>query len=277
MRTALSYLQEEKMANYAIGDLQGHLTPLKRLLDKIKYEPTQDTLWFVGDLVNRGPESLETLRFIKSLPSTTKVVLGNHDLYLLQVLYSKTPKRYQDTLDEILNAPDKDELSHWLRRLPFCHYDEKINVFMAHAGLAPIWTIQKALQLGQELEQICRTDAFFEWMNLYFNPHPHQWSDGLHGLPRWQIIGDYFTRMRFTLKDGSLDWRSHDRVSHAPEGCYPWYACPARQNWDATIVFGHWASLLGKTGFTHFQAVDTGCHWGGHLIALNLETLQRTF
>lgn len=263
------------MANYAIGDLQGHLDPLKRLLDKIQYEPTQDVLWFTGDLINRGPDSLETLRFIKNLPSNTKVVLGNHDLYLLQILYSKHPKRYDDTLDEIIYASDCYELGEWLRHLPFCHFDESLDVFMAHAGIAPMWSIAKALELSNELEQVCRSEQFIEWMTLYFKPHPNRWDEALTNLPRWQMIGDYFTRMRFTLKDGSLDWRSHDRVSHAPQDCYPWYACPSKQPWPSTIVFGHWASLLGKTGFKHFQAIDTGCHWGGNLIALNLETLKR--
>lgn len=263
------------MANYAIGDLQGHLEPLKRLLDKIQYNPEKDHLWFTGDLINRGPESLQTLRFIKSLPKQTKIVLGNHDLYLLQIMYARHPKRDRDTLDDILNAPDRKELGEWLRHLPFCHYDRQLNIFMAHAGLAPMWSIEKALELNQELQDVCRSDLFYEWMSAYYQPHPPIWEDALTGLPRWQMIGDYFTRMRFTLKDGRLDWRSHDRVSHAPQGCYPWYACPTRQHWPSTIVFGHWASLLGKTGFKQVQAIDTGCHWGGHLVALNLQTLQR--
>lgn len=264
------------MAKYAIGDLQGHYDGLLRLLDRIQFDPKNDELWLVGDLVNRGPKSLEVLRFLSRLTPSPKISLGNHDLYLLQHLYSQRPKGQTLELQDILKAPDREELGHWLRQQAFMHEDSHAKILMVHAGLAPAWTLNTAKAIAKELKTVLTTDAmFFEWMNHYFAPHPSQWDDTLQNLTRWQVAVDYFTRIRFTDRHGQLNWTSHQGLSDTPKDCYPWFACPKRETWSETIIFGHWASLLGKTGFTKVQNIDTGFHWGGVLTALNLDNFQR--
>jgi bis(5'-nucleosyl)-tetraphosphatase (symmetrical) len=264
------------MADYAIGDLQGHYDALQRLLDKIDYCPTQDQLWFVGDLVNRGPKSLEILRFLKSLRPQPKICLGNHDLYLLFLMHQTKQQRIPELLQAIFLAPDRDELAYWLRQQDFFIHHPTLNCCITHAGIAPMWSIDKAKQLNLELKQVCQHDEIFmEWMMHYFQHRPSIWDDKLDGLPRWQIIADYFTRMRFTNYHGGLDWQSHQSLSHTPKDCYPWFACPKKETWNSRIVFGHWASLLGKTGLSSIQNIDTGYNWGGVLTALNLHNFER--
>ena len=263
------------MADYAIGDLQGHYDGLCRLLDKINYDPLNDGLYFLGDLVNRGSQSLETLRFIKSLQPNPKICLGNHDVYLLYLLYNNQPLDVPQQLWPILKAHDRDELADWLRRQGFLHVHGCDKTIMVHAGIAPIWSAEKAIDLAKELLQVCVSDTFYTWMNHYFNPRPTLWDDSLEGLVRWQLMSDYFTRMRFTTIQGSLNWQSHHGLHQAPKDCYAWFACPQKQDWQQTIVFGHWASLLGKTGMRKIQNIDTGLNWGGTLTALNLHNFQR--
>jgi bis(5'-nucleosyl)-tetraphosphatase (symmetrical) len=265
-----------KMPKYAIGDLQGHYDGLQRLLHLIQYNPLEDELWFVGDLVNRGSQSLETLKFLSTLTPVPKICLGNHDLYLLYLIYSQNPKHVSTDLLPILTAPDKEELGFWLRQQDFFHFYKKNNIILTHAGVAPMWSRDKAQTLAEELKSVLMDDdLFFHWMRLYFNSRPSIWSDNLEGLPRWQVIADYFTRMRFTHYDGELNWVSHGGLTETPEKCYPWFACPSQIQRQETIVFGHWASLLGKTGFKKIQHIDTGFHWGGVLTALNLDNFQR--
>lgn len=264
------------MSNYAIGDIQGHYDGLQRLLECINYEPNKDQLWFVGDLVNRGKQSLETLRFLSTLKPIPRICLGNHDLYLLHLIYGNTPKQVSSDLLPILSAPDKDELGFWLRQQHFLHADNKNKIIMSHAGIAPMWSTQKASILAEELSKILKNDdLFFYWMEHYLNSRPSIWSDNLTGLSRWQVISDYFTRMRFTNYDGELNWSSHGDLTETPKNCYPWFACPSQIERHETLIFGHWASLLGKTGFKKFQHIDTGFHWGGVLTALNLDNFQR--
>jgi bis(5'-nucleosyl)-tetraphosphatase (symmetrical) len=264
------------MPRYAIGDLQGHYDGLLRLLERIQFEPKNDELWFVGDLVNRGPQSLEVLRFLSHLSPSPKINLGNHDLYLLQHLYSQRPQGQILQIEPILKAPDRQELGDWLRHQTFLYEDTHANLIMVHAGISPTWTLSQAKQIATELKTVLHTDdLFFEWMNHYFAPRPQKWSDQLQGLARWQTAADYFTRMRFTNFQGELDWSSHQGLNETPANCYPWFACPKRTHWSTNIIFGHWASLLGKTGLKKIQAIDTGFHWGGVLTALNLDHFQR--
>ncbi len=260
------------MIRYAIGDIQGHYNGLMTLLEKLGHF---DELWFVGDLVNRGPHSLEVLRFLKNLKPEPKIVLGNHDLYLLYLVYAKSPKRGKDNLDSLLKAPDKDELCDWLRTRDWLIEDAEKKLIMTHAGLAPIWTIAQAKNLASELKTMMQTDNYHHFFNHYFDKRPSMWGDNLVELNRWQVASDYFTRMRFTDAYGQLDWRDNGEMTQAPKDAYPWFACPIRQTWEETIIFGHWAALMGKTGLTKFQAIDTGYNWNGHLTALNLDTFER--
>lgn len=260
------------MSRFVIGDLQGHLDDLLKLLERLG---SFDELYFVGDLVNRGPQSLEVLRFLSQMHPRPKIVLGNHDLYLLYLVYAKNPKRGRDDLADILNAPDKFELCDWLRQQDWLIEDEKTQSIIVHAGIAPQWSVAQAKVLAQELKFLFSSDACFEYLNHFFARRGSNWSDALKGNERHLIASDYFTRVRFTQYDGSLNWQGNEDLSSAPKDAYPWFACPSRQNWQQRIVFGHWAALMGKTGFSHFQAIDTGLCWGGFLTALNLDTLQR--
>jgi bis(5'-nucleosyl)-tetraphosphatase (symmetrical) len=260
------------MSRYVIGDLQGHLEKLLQLLDHLG---SFDELYFVGDLVNRGPQSLEILRFLSQMQPRPHIVLGNHDLYLLYLVYAKNPKRGRDDLDDILNAPDKFELCDWLRQQDWLIEDEKTQSIIVHAGIAPTWDIAKSKILAQELKSLLGSNACYEYFNHFFAQRACAWSADLEGIERYLVASDYFTRMRFTQYDGSLNWQSNEDLSSAPKNTYPWFACPHRQNWQQNIIFGHWAALMGKTGFSRFQAIDTGLCWGGFLTALNLDTLQR--
>lgn len=255
------------MATYAIGDLQGCLQPLQALLDKIEFDKTKDSLWFVGDLINRGPQSLETLRFVKSLDPI--VSLGNHDLHLLAVAYDTEPKKKYDTLNEILEAPDKIDLIEWLRHRPMLHTNN--SHVMTHAGLAPAWTVDQARYLAKEVEELLQgPEVKFYLENMYGNT-PNQWRDDLTDVQRFRCIVNYFTRMRYCYQDGSLELEFKGRLTDKPKDLVPWYLVPNRKNTDAKIVFGHWAALDGKTNTKNIFAIDTGCVWGRCLTALRLE------
>jgi bis(5'-nucleosyl)-tetraphosphatase (symmetrical) len=264
------------MSKYVIGDLQGHYDGLQRLLEKIQYNPTVDELWFVGDLVNRGQQSLETLKFLMNLTPSPKICLGNHDLFLLYLIYTKNPRKIPVELESIISSSNKEEIGFWLRQQHFLHHEKDYNCILSHAGIAPMWTIDTAKNLAQELECVLKNDElFFNWMHNYFNPRPSSWSEELKGLARWQVSADYFTRMRFTTYEGALNWSSHEGLSATPKNCYPWFACPRQLSRKEILIFGHWASLLGKTGFKKIQNIDTGFHWSGVLTALNLHNFQR--
>jgi bis(5'-nucleosyl)-tetraphosphatase (symmetrical) len=266
------------MARYAIGDVQGCYDTLIALLEKIDFQVDKDELWFAGDLVNRGPKSLDSIRFIKQLGETfgrpAKVILGNHDLHLLACYYTDRVAKKKDTFSDILNAPDCDELMIWLKRQPLMHWDKQSNLVMTHAGIPHIWSVEKAFSLSQEVHEAlqgAKLSNFFE--NMYGN-QPTAWSENLTGLTRLRVITNYFTRMRFIKANGELDFAAKEDLDSAPEGFSPWFSFPPQ---DTTrFIFGHWAALTGETGFgQQFQATDTGCVWGGELTALNLDTLER--
>ena len=266
------------MARYAIGDVQGCYDSLMALLEKIAFQVDHDELWFAGDLVNRGPKSLSSLRFIKQLGETkvkpAKVILGNHDLHLLASYFTEKPARKKDTFADILAAPDCEELIHWLLAQPLMIWDKTANLCMTHAGIPPIWTVEQAYSYSQEVAKVLRgtsRGAFFE--NMYGNA-PAVWSESLEGVTRWRVITNYFTRMRFIKPDGALDFKAKEDLGSAPEGFAPWFSFPTKNS--TRLIFGHWAALSGETGFgSQFQAIDTGCVWGGQLTALNLDTLER--
>lgn len=264
------------MADYVIGDVQGCYDPLQRLLDKIDFNENCDRLWFVGDLVNRGPASLAVLRFIMQLPLTPRVTLGNHDLHLMALLFAETSKpQTDDTLQDILKAADSEVLGHWLRQQAILYYDEALNVVMSHAGIAPIWDLAKARQCAQELEAVLVGPDFKTFLNHMYSNQDNLWSDDLVGLTRLRVICNYFTRMRCCDAEGRLALGYKDTLANIPEGLYPWYVVPHRIAIPTDIVFGHWAALNGHCSQPACYALDTGCYRGGFLTALRLQDKRR--
>ena len=263
------------MATYAIGDIQGCLPQLVQLLEQINYQAEEDRLWFAGDLINRGPASLETLRFIKSLGDSAKVVLGNHDLHLLAVAHGHGDLKRKDTLAEILMASDRDELMNWLRNQPLCHYDPQLNTIMTHAGIPPCWDLDKTLSLASEVEEKLKSDTVDDFFAAMYGNTPRKWSDDLTGMDRLRAITNYLTRMRFCDENSKLDLKSKEGINTAVKGYAPWFNYPTQLPENCHIVFGHWAAIEGITHQDNIHALDTGCVWGGSLTALRLEDRQR--
>lgn len=264
------------MSDYAIGDIQGCYDPLMRLLEVFNFNEHDDQLWFVGDLVNRGPQSLEVLRFLKALPKPAKITLGNHDLHLLGKIFNDhwyhAP---DDTLQEILAADDRDELGHWLRQQSILIHDEALNVVMCHAGIAPVWTLEKAKACARELETVLHSPDFRSFLEKMYGNKPSRWQDDLQGTDRLRLITNYFTRMRFCDQQGNLVLDYKGTIATAPANLVPWFAVQDRIPIDADIVFGHWAALQGHSPIPTIHAIDTGSLWGGSLTALRLQDKQR--
>lgn len=259
------------MTTWAIGDLQGCYDELRDLLDRLGFDPARDVLWLVGDLVNRGPHSLEVLRFVRSLGPAARAVLGNHDLHLLAIRYGGHRPNRGDTFGELLAAPDCDELCDWLRRQPFVISDTDLGYVMAHAGIPHIWSRKQAEALAGEVEAVLRGDGHAEYFTALYGNRPDCWDERLQGMDRWRIITNYFTRMRLVDRKGCLDFAYKGPVAHAPKGWSPWYDLRARKPLKETVLFGHWASLEGHTGRVGIVALDTGCVWGRTLTAMNLD------
>lgn len=263
------------MTTYAIGDLQGCCDPLRRLLDQLHFDPAQDRLLLTGDLVNRGPQSLEALRFVRSLGASAVTVLGNHDLHLLAVAAGANPSRH-DTLDAVLAAPDRTELLHWLSQQPLVYRDVASQVLLVHAGLLPQWSAPQAEALAREAEAVLRgpqAPAFYAQM---YGNTPDRWDDGLQGLERLRLIVNVFTRLRYCRADGAMDFRHKGGPGSQPPELLPWFAVPGRRSAGTRIVFGHW-STLGQVAWDQgrIHGLDTGCVWGGCLTALRLEDGRR--
>lgn len=258
------------MATYAIGDLQGCYDSLLRLLEKLKFDDTKDTLWFAGDLVNRGPDSLSTLRFVKSLADSAVTVLGNHDLHLLAIA-AKHKSTNDKSLQEILNADDSEDLLNWLRQQPLLHHDPQFNFTMVHAGIYPGWSLKEAQQHASELETILRSDNYLDFVfNMYGNL-PEKWNDNLESWDRLRFICNSFTRMRFCEPDGTLNFKSHGAPGTHPENTLPWFDIAEHKAKNDRVIFGHW-STLGRVNKHNVYALDTGCVWGGELTALRIDT-----
>jgi len=259
------------MARYAIGDIQGCCDELKALLERCNYSADRDQLWFVGDLVNRGPQSLETLRFVRALGSNATVVLGNHDLHLLAIAFGSRRKlKDGDTLDAVLDAPDRDQLLEWLLGRPMAVFDEPRGDLLVHAGLVPDWTPRAAANLAREVEAVLRDDARTLFDAMYGNK-PEKWSDTLRGMDRLRFVINAFTRMRFCKRDGTVDLKMKGAPGKQPEDFYPWFDVPGRKSAEVRVICGHW-STLGLMRRRDLVALDTGCVWGGSLTAVNLDT-----
>ncbi|MDA8415690.1 MAG: symmetrical bis(5'-nucleosyl)-tetraphosphatase [Betaproteobacteria bacterium] len=255
------------MSVYVIGDLQGCLEPLERLLRHLPLK-RQDRLWFVGDVVNRGPHSLETLCLVRSLGERATVVLGNHDLHLLCVAAGATHSRPGDTLSPILESADRKELLEWVRGWPLLHQEQ--GVTMVHAGLLPQWTVSQAGQLAGEVSALFRSDLYHDFLPVMYGNIPSHWENSLSGIARWRTIINGMTRLRICSADGAMEFGYKGSLRNIPDGFMPWFAVPQRRSAGEFLVCGHW-SALGLHQGGDIQGLDSGCLWGGPLTALRLE------
>lgn len=255
------------MALYLIGDVQGCDTALGRLLDEIAFSASRDTLVLLGDLVNRGPQSLAVLRRMMALDGSAHCLLGNHDLHLLAVAHGVRKPHRNDTLDDILKAPDRETLLGWLRGRPLALQMQ--GWLLVHAGVLPQWDAAQTLALASELEAGLRgPDGGVFLSNMYGN-EPDRWSDDLQGLDRLRVIVNALTRLRFCSADGVMEFETKDSAASAPQGFMPWFDVPRRRSEGSRIAFGHW-STLGAVSRTGLLALDTGCVWGGCLTAARI-------
>ena len=260
------------MAVWAIGDLQGCYGPTQRLLEKLRFDPAVDRLWFCGDLVNRGGESLETLRLVHSLRGSATVVLGNHDLSLLAIggRDEAQQRRVNPDLQRVLFAPDRDDLLDWLRGCPLVHADRELGWMMVHAGLAPRWTTCDAEAHAAEVHERLRGGGYRKLLRHMYGDKP-AWSPGLRGVDRDRAIINVFTRMRYCTPRGRIAFEEKGAPGTQAAGLYPWYEVPGRAERDLKLVCGHW-STLGLFIGHGVHAIDTGAVWGGRLTALQLDT-----
>jgi bis(5'-nucleosyl)-tetraphosphatase (symmetrical) len=259
------------LAVYAIGDIQGCYDELQALLARLDFNPARDRLWFVGDLVNRGPKSLETLRYVRELGDTAVTVLGNHDLHLIAVAHGLAPHDDDHTLDAILAAPDRDELVSWLCHRPLLHHDAALGFTLLHAGLPPQWDLALAQDCAGEAEAVLRGPQLAEFLAHMYGNRPRQWSGELSSHDRLRFTINCFTRMRYCDADGRLDLHSKGPPGSQPAGQLPWFRVPGRASRDLNIVFGHW-STLGQCDDPGVYPIDSGCLWGGTLTALRIDT-----
>jgi len=256
------------MAVYAIGDIQGCFNELEGLLDQINFNPRRDKLWLAGDLVNRGPDSLETLRFLHRLDVVT--VLGNHDLHLLASAYIPEYRKHKDTLEQVMQASDGPELLEWLRHQPLLHHDTGTGYTLIHAGLPPQWNLDQAKHCAAEVEQALRGKDYVEFLIAMYGNHPAQWSDQLQGWDRLRFITNCLTRLRYCDTNGRLALEEKGPPGSQPRHLKPWFEWTQRKSRDMNILFGHW-STLGAYDEAGIHALDTGCLWGGTLTALRLD------
>lgn len=255
------------MARYVIGDVQGCFDSLSALVEQLPINPRKDTLWFVGDLVNRGPKSLKTLRQVMATGRRAVCVLGNHDLHLLAVAAGARSPQKSDTLQAILRAPDRDDIIDWLRTRPLAHMEG--HTLMVHAGVLPHWSARRALALGQEVSARLKSRHWKDFLHeMVAGGKPH-WADGLRGQQRMRAILSTFTRLRYLQRNGIPDFKHKNAPEHTP-GLIPWFDAPHRKTSRHDIVFGHW-STLGLMVRPHLIALDAGCVWGRQLAAIRLE------
>ena len=258
------------MATYAIGDVQGCFDELTALVKKISFSQQKDYLWFVGDLVNRGPKSLETLRWVKSLGKRAISVLGNHDLHLLAAYVGVKQVNSSSSLKPVLEAEDVDELIDWLRYRPLMHYDRKQNIALIHGGLLPKWKIKKALNRAREVEDILRSNRYKDFLKNMYGNEPDHWDKTLTGWDRLRVITNTFTRLRYCNDIGIMNFNDKGEPGTQAPGMKPWFEIDSRKSRDTTIIFGHWSTLGHYTG-NNVIAIDTGCLWGGSLTAVRID------
>ncbi|MEM1264365.1 MAG: symmetrical bis(5'-nucleosyl)-tetraphosphatase [Pseudomonadota bacterium] len=258
------------MALYAIGDLQGCYDPFAELLDRLRFEPGHDRLWLTGDLVNRGKQSLQTLRRIYAMRRSVKVVLGNHDLALLRLWMTGTSTQRGNELKAIVNAPDGDEMLHWLLKQPLVRHSKKHNAVLVHAGIPPAWSVDYALARSRELSKVLTGDGAKQFFANMYGADPAQWNPKLRGHDRYRHIVNAFTRMRLVTRSGKLDLSFKGPPARAPEELKPWFEIRRRAARSTMIVFGHWAAL-GFVRRPNLLSLDTGCVWGRKLTAVRID------
>jgi len=270
------------MAIYAIGDIQGCYEDLRNLLDTVQFNKQSDTLLFVGDLVNRGPDSLSTLRFIKDLGKAARTVLGNHDLHLLAI-YHGIKKNNDAGVKAILEAEECSELINWLRKQPLLYHDQQHQFTMVHAGIFPQWTLTQAQRYARELEQVLQSDNYLDFLNHMYGNEPNKWNENLKNWDRLRFICNSFTRMRYCYADNRLDFEANDAPGTQGSNLTPWFEIANRPTTNNKIVFGHWSTLgyyRDKSDFKlpkNIYATDSGCVWGGQLSALKIENNKTEF
>ena len=259
------------MSTYAIGDIQGCFDALERLLDYVAFDPGRDRLWLVGDLVNRGPQSLAVLRFVHGLGDAATTVLGNHDLHLVMRASGFGKPSREDTFQDVLEAPDGAELIAWLRGQPLFHHEGEFG--MVHAGLLPTWDFDQAADLSAEVSSALTRPGFEDFLAHMWGSEPVAWDDGLRGWDRLRVVVNAMTRMRFCTDQGAMEFRapgSKGPPERGPAGCRPWFELPSRRRPGQVLIAGHW-SALGFRQTPDLLALDSGCLWGGSLTAVRLE------
>ena len=258
--------------NYLVGDVQGCAAALERLLAQIDFSPSRDRVYVLGDLVNRGPASLAVLRRLRDLGAAATCVLGNHDWHLLAAAAGVRPKHRSDTLDDILDAPDREAWLEWVRQRRMAVHEQ--GWLMLHAGVVPQWDLARTLELAAELEQALRDSPPREFLSAMFGNEPARWSESLSGAARLRFTLNTLTRARFVTADGTLEFGTKDGAAAAPAGFMPWFEAPGRKTAGTPIAFGHW-STLGLLDRADLLGLDTGCVWGGKLSAARIDGAQR--
>ncbi|MDX9844484.1 MAG: symmetrical bis(5'-nucleosyl)-tetraphosphatase [Aquabacterium sp.] len=257
---------------YLMGDLQGCCQPLERMLQTIDFSPSRDHLYVLGDLVNRGPDSLGVLRRLRGLDNAATCLLGNHDLHLLAVAHGVRKPHRSDTLEPILNTPDRDEWLGWLRQQRLAVHEQ--GWLMVHAGVVPQWDAAQTVALAGEVETLLRSPEVGEFLTLMYGNEPARWDDSLQGVDRWRCVVNSLTRLRFCAADGTMEFATKEGADGAPEGYMPWFDVPGRRTQGTPVAFGHW-STLGLINRDDLLALDTGCLWGGHLTAVRVDGATR--
>ena len=259
---------------FAVGDLQGCLEPLLRLLERVNFDTSKDQLWCVGDLVNRGPDSLGTLEFLHSIRHSIKVVLGNHDLHLLAVAHGEKKFKHDNDLSRILASENADSLLNWLRKQPLLQWDKDKKLAMCHAGIPPMWDLKTAKALSKEVQLVLKSSRHIYLYRAMYGDTPERWSDDLAGMERLRVIINYFTRMRFLGANGELDFANKEKTNNGSDYFKPWFNYPHKLK-KTRLLFGHWAALQGMFDHPQITGLDTGCVWGGPLTLLHIETGKR--
>lgn len=257
---------------YLVGDLQGCCQPLERLLQKIDFSPSRDQLYVLGDLVNRGPDSLGVLRRLRGLEGAATCLLGNHDLHLLAVAHGVRKPHRSDTLEPILQAPDRDDWLNWLCQQRLAVWEH--GWLMVHAGVVPQWDAAQTVALAGEVEALLRSPELGGFLTAMYGNEPVRWDDGLQGVDRWRCVVNSLTRLRFCTADGTMEFATKEGLDGAPAGYMPWFEVPGRRTASTPVAFGHW-STLGLINRDDLLALDTGCIWGGKLSAVRIDGATR--
>jgi bis(5'-nucleosyl)-tetraphosphatase (symmetrical) len=263
------------VATYAIGDVQGCYAELGDLLEQVRFDPVADRLWLLGDLINRGPESLRVVRLVRSLGESATTVLGNHDLHFLAIHLGGHSLNRNDTFVDLLNSAEVDEIADWYCQQPLIFVDQALGYAMVHAGIPHIWNLEQAMGLAAEVEAAIRGKKRAAYFQRMYGDKPDQWDDSCTGMARLRVITNYLTRMRLLDDEGRMNFSDKGRLRDAPTGWQPWYEMRMQHPLSVKLLFGHWAALESGTGYADVVALDTGCVWGRELTALCLETGKR--